>query len=116
MAGWLPLAATLPFVAVLLGSGAWASRRYVGFDQLPSHFGITGKADSFAPRRVMSWLLPVLFSLAIVAIGTLSILIPPEMRNGDPVVGTLVGGVSLVGAQIFVLGLTERWARKQRKK
>ena len=115
MGAWLPLAATLPFVAVLLGSGAWASRRYAGFDQLPSHFGLTGKADSFASRRVMTWLVPVLFSVVLVAIGTLSIAIPAEMRNGDPVVGTLVGGVGLVGAQIFLLWLTERWVREQRK-
>lgn len=111
MTGWAPLAAALPFVAVLLASGAWANRRYARFERLPSHFGITGKADAYAPRGTMAWLLPLLFSAALIAIAVFVAVLPREMQNGDPLVGVMVGGSGLAGAQLFVLWLTERWAR-----
>jgi hypothetical protein len=96
-----------------LWSGFWASRRYARFEKLPAHFGISGKADSYAPRRVMSWLLPIAFSAVLVAIAILMILIPAEFRNGDPLPGVLVAGAGLLGGQVFVLWLTERWVREQ---
>ncbi len=113
MAEWLPLAATLPFVAVLLLSGLWANRRYRSFERLPAHFDIRGKADAYASRRTMVWMLPTLFSIMLVAIALFTIFLPRELQNGDPVVGVLVVGLALAGAQVFVLRLTESWARGQ---
>ena len=108
-----PLLISLPFVGVLLASGAWASRRFARFEQLPGHFDFRGRATRMAPRRVMVWMLPILFSAMLVFITLLTEMVPPEYRNGDPLVGALIGGVSLVGAQALVLWLTDRWARRQ---
>lgn len=110
---WAALVLTLPFVAVLLYSGAWADRRYRRFDKLPGHFDFHGKATRMTPRRTMAWLLPVIFSLSLIAVALIAALAPPEMRNGEAWPGVLVGGAALVAGQAFVLWLTERWARRQ---
>ena len=113
MGEWLPLLATVPFVAVLLASGRWANRRYARFDELPGHYDIRGRATTMAPRRVMAWMLPVLFSIVLVAIAIFTALVPPEYRNGDPLIGILVGGLGLLAGHALVLWLTERWANRQ---
>ena len=108
-----PLLVSLPFVVILLASGVWASRRFACFDQLPGHFDIRGRVTRMAPRRTMVWMLPVLFSLVLVFLALVTQGIPPEVRNGSPVTGALIGGITLVAAQFFVLWLTDRWARQQ---
>jgi uncharacterized membrane protein len=113
MQSWLPVLASLPFVALLLASGHWANRRFAAFDELPAHYGIDGEPTRFDSRRTMAWMLPVLFSIVLMVIALLTGLLPAEMRNGDPVTGVVVGGVFLLTGQIFVLWLTLRWARKQ---
>ncbi|MBU1253436.1 hypothetical protein Q9K01_03295 [Qipengyuania sp. DY56-A-20] len=113
MAAWLPLWVAMPFVGLLLLSGLWAGRRYARFEQLPGHYDIAGNPTRMAPRRTMVWMLPMLFSLVLLTIATFTALIPREMQNGEPAIGALFGGVSLVAAQMFVLWLTERWARRQ---
>ncbi len=114
MIGWLPMAAALPFAALLLSSGAYADRRFARFDELPAHFDLAGKATRMAPRRTMAWMLPILFSIALVAIAILTSVLPRHMQNGDPVAGVIVGGLGLLAAQALVLWLTERWARSRR--
>ena len=113
MAWWGSFLAAFPFAVILIASGFWANSRFARFDRLPSHFNIRGEADAFAPRRLMAWALPILFSLILLAIPVLVIVLPPEAQHGDPLPGVVLGGTSLVGAEIFVLWLTVRWARKQ---
>lgn len=113
MAWWWSIGATLPFIALLLASGVWANSHFSRFDRLPAHFDASGKATRLAPRRVMAWLLPVLFSVVLTLVTLLAAFVPPQYRNGDPLVGALVGGFALLGAQAFVLWLTARWARTQ---
>jgi hypothetical protein len=61
----------------------------------------------------MVWLLPILFSFSLAVIALLTLVIPKSMQNGDPTIGVIVGGVGLLGGQLFVLRLTEKWARSQ---
>ena len=113
MERWAPVAVVLPFVLALTYSGYWAARRYARFDELPGHYGFDGEPTRMAPRRVMVWMLPVIFGCILAMIAALAVILPREVQNGDPVVGALLGGVGLLGGQVFVLWLTERWARKQ---
>lgn len=109
-----PLFVSLPFVAILLASGVWASRRFARFDELPGHFDFRGRVTRMAPRRTMVWMLPVLFSVLLVFLALVMQGIPPELRNGSPVTAALIGGITLVAAQFFVLWLTDRWAGRQK--
>lgn len=109
-----PLFVSLPFVAILLASGVWASRRFARFDELPGHFDFRGRVTRMAPRRTMVWMLPVLFSALLVFLALVMQGIPPELRNGSPVTAALIGGITLVAAQFFVLWLTDRWAGRQK--
>ena len=113
MERWLSLAAALSFICMLIGSGVWASRRYARFDQLPGHYDFGGRPTRMQSRRLMVWMLPVLFSLTLAAISLVPMLVPPNLVNGDPMIGVIIAGLGLVGAQVFVLWLTERWARSQ---
>ena len=113
MERWAPVAVALPFVSALIYSGFWAAKRYSRFDELPGHYGLDGEPTRMAPRRLMVWMLPVLFALSLVIIAGLAVMLPGGARNGNPVVGTLVGGAGLLGGQLFVLWLTDRWARNQ---
>lgn len=108
-----PLLISLPFVAVLLASGVWAGRRFARFDLLPAHFDFRGRVTRMAPRRTMVWMLPLLFSITLMFLALVTQGVPAELQNGSPVTGAVVGGVSLVLAQFFVLWLTDRWARRQ---
>ena len=108
---WWPIVVALPFVVALMLSGVWASNRFASFDKLPSHFDLRGKADRFAPRGVMVWMLPVLFSLMLVGTAAAFLLVPQHMQNGDQVPGVIFSGCVLVAAQVFVLWLTVRWAQ-----
>ena len=112
MAG-LPIVVALPFVGLLLLSGFWASRRYARFEKLPGHYDLAGNPTRMAARRTVVWMLPVIFSVALLAIATFTVGLPREMLNGDPTIGSLVGGIGLLGGQISVLWITERWARRQ---
>ncbi len=105
------LTLALPFAVALLLSGVWAHRRFDGYSQLPSHFNIRGEADRFAPRGVMVWLLPVMFSMMLLGIAAAFEYIPQEMQNGDPSTGVLITGFTVLGGQALVLWLTVRWAR-----
>lgn len=109
-----PLFVSLPFVAMLLASGVWASRRFARFDELPGHFDVRGRVTRMAPRRTMVWMLPVLFSVVLVFLALVMQGVPAEQRNGDPVVGVVVAGITLVASQIFVLWLTDCWANRQK--
>lgn len=105
------LTLALPFAVVLLLSGVWAHRRFEGYSELPSHFNLRGEADRFAPRSVMVWLLPVMFSVLLLSIAAAVEYIPQEMQNGDPRTGILISGFTLLGGQALVLWLTVRWSR-----
>lgn len=113
MAIWSAISLALPFIAVLLASGAWASRRFAAFDELPGHFDFKGRASRLTPRKVMVWLLPATFSVMLLVISGAMGAIPRELQNGDPTTGILIVGITLVAAQGFVLWLTDRWARGQ---
>ena len=113
MGAWLPLVVTLPFVALLLLSGAWANRRYARFDEIPGHYDFRGDPTRMSPRGMMVWLMPAVFSFALIVINAASVLSPPEIRKGSPILNALFMGVLLLGAQALLLWLTERWARQQ---
>lgn len=109
---WLPIAATAPFILVLIASGFWANAHFAEFDELPRHFDWRGRATAFASRSMMAWALPVGLTVAMVLLALLITLTPPELRNGEPVTGVLIMGTGFVAAQLFVLWLTCRWAKQ----
>lgn len=64
-------------------------------------------------RRTTAWLPPVRFSVTVAAIAVLVGPLPRGMRNGDPAVVALIGGLALPDGRFLGLGLTDRCARKQ---
>ncbi len=100
-------------IMVLLVSGWWTNRAYARFDQLPGHYDWRGRATRMEKRSVMAWLLPVVFSITIVAIAALQMLLPPEMHNSDPSTPLFLLPCLLIGAQALVLRLLSRWAKTQ---
>ena len=113
MGSWSAITLVLPFIAVLLASGAWAARRFAAFEQLPGHFDFKGRASRLTPRNVMVWMLPGLFSVMLSVSAAAMAAIPRAYQNGDPSTGILIAGLSFLAAQGFVLWLTDRWARQQ---
>lgn len=112
-----PSVASLAFAAlciiVLLASGWWTDRRYRRFDRLPGHYDFTGKATRMDSRKVMAWLLPVMFSLVIAAMTGLQLALPAQARSGDPSALLYLMPMILIGAQGLMLGLLHRWAARQ---
>lgn len=112
-----PSVASLAFAALsivlLLASGWWTDRRYRRFDQLPGHYGLTGKATRIDSRKVMAWLLPIMFSLVIAAMAGLQLAIPPEAHRGDPSTPLYLMPPILLAVQGLVLWLLHRWAARQ---
>lgn len=109
-----PSVASLVFaalgIAVLLASGWWTDRRYRRFDLLPAHYDLTGQPTRMDSRRVMAWILPVIFSLVIAAMAMLQLLLPPEAHNSDPSTPLYLLPPILLAAQGLVLWLLRRWA------
>lgn len=110
---WLPLILCTPFVLLIMASGLWANRRFRRFKRLPGHFDITGKATYLAPRSLIIWYIPIVLSTVLIAIALAGVLVPRELQNGDAVTGVVLGGVCILGAQMLILWLTERWASRQ---
>jgi len=63
----------------------------------------------------MVWLLPVFFSVMMVAIAIALYFVDPKYRNGDPLLALVICAASFLGSQAFVLRLTSRWADRQRR-
>jgi hypothetical protein len=112
-----PSAEALAFAALvivlLLASGWWTERRYRRLDRLPAHYDFAGRPTRMDSRRVMAWLLPVMFSLFIGAMAALPMILPPEMRDGDPSTPLYLLPPVFLGAQGLVLWLLHRWAARQ---
>lgn len=100
-------------IVLLLVSGWWTERRYRRFDRLPSHYDLTGRPTRMDSRRVMAWILPVMFSLFIAAMAALQTVLPPEMHKGDPSLPLYLLPPIFLGAQGLMLWLHHRWAAHQ---
>lgn len=97
-------------VAVLLGLALRTSRRFQGFEQLPTHFDLRGRADAFGPGHVILWVVPGILMSTLALIAAIMIIVPREMQNGDPVTGMLICVSALIGAQVLIIWLLGRWA------
>ena len=100
-------------IALLCWSAVWTDRTYRRFDRLPGHYDVRGEATRMAPRRVMAWLLPVTFSIALIGLAAVLTYVPADMQNGDPTTGLALASITLLGAQGLILWLLSRWARRQ---
>lgn len=100
-------------IALLLASGWWINAAFARFEKIPAHYDWRGRATRMERRAVMAWLLPVAFSVILIALVVLLIVLPAEMINGDPSLGLYLATVLLVGAQVSALMLLSRWARRQ---
>ena len=110
MAAWASLVAVLPFVLLLCASAVWADRRYAAFEEIPRHFDIRGEADALEKRRTMVWALPAAFSLFLLFFGGV---VPLVSEPGTSFVGPTIGiGLVVCAAQVLVLALTDRWAKR----
>ena len=115
MSGWLPLAITAATVGLLLLSGRWASKRFAEFDKLPGHFDFAGRATRMTSRSRMVWLLPITFSAMMVVVAVMIYSVPGDYGSAGPLPWLIFTGGSLLGSQVFVLWLTDRWAKQKRK-
>lgn len=100
-------------IMVLLVSGWWTNRAYARFELLPGHYDWRGRVTRMEKRSVMAWLLPVVFSVSLMAMMVMFITLPSEMVNGDPSIGLYLVTVTFLGSQAFVLRLLSRWAKTQ---
>ena len=66
-----------------------------------------------APRRVMAWALPVLYSVFLLVMALIVLLVPAGQQNGSALPGVLVAGAAFAAAQWLVITLHERWAGRQ---
>mgnify|MGYP006267143571 CR=1 FL=1 len=107
--GALTLAAAA--IALLGMSGLWAERRYRRLDRLPAHFDVSGNPTRFAPRPVVIWFTPAVFTGALLTIVTLVTTLPGEQVRGDPDHAVIGASLIMLGAQAFVIRLVDRWAR-----
>ncbi len=114
MQQWLPLLVSLPIIAGLLWSGWWTNERFSNLDELPGHYGLNGEATYMAPRRVMAWALPVLYSIFLLVLALVVLLVPAEHQDGSALPGVVFAGIAFGAAQCLVIWLHGRWARKQR--
>lgn len=115
MSHWTPVAVSLPFVSVLLASGAWADRYFSEFEKLPRHYNFSGEPTAYTSRTTMAWLTPGILTVTLLAIALLAVFGPPRWQTGDPLGGVLITGFGFLAAQAFILWLTKRWARSQRQ-
>ena len=100
-------------VSVLFGLALRTSRRFGRFEQLPTHFDLRGRADAFGPARVILWIVPGILMSTLALIAAIMVIVPREAQNGNPVVGIVITVVTLVGAQVLIAWLLERWAATQ---
>ena len=105
-------------IAFLSATGAIAlatERLTRGFDQVPTHLGISGKPDAFGSRWVVIGLIPAIHVLTYAVLVAVPLLGLPT--HGDPAAGLAVGivmtGVTFAGAQGLIFVLTRRWRRGQ---
>ena len=109
-----PLLVTAPFVLILLASAWWAERRYARFDWLPSHFGFSGAANSFVPRRLMTLGLPLTLGTVLTFIAAASIFAPADLHDSSPAASVVISGAGMLFAEGLTLWLVECWVRNQR--
>ncbi|MEQ8412448.1 MAG: hypothetical protein RIC51_00655 [Erythrobacter sp.] len=107
--GALTLAAAA--IGLLLLSGLWVEWRYRGFARLPVHFDGSGRATRLAPRRVVIWSTPTIFVGLNGFIVFLVQTLPRDDLRGEPDEALMIVAIVLLGAQLFILWLVERWAR-----
>lgn len=100
-------------VLILLVSGWWTDQRYDRFAMLPAHYDIRGKATRMAPRTVMAWTIPVMFSVLLLALTFMIAILPGAAENDDALAAAIFSCVTMLCAQGFVLWLLARWAREQ---
>lgn len=109
--GVLTLAAAV--IALLGLSGFWAQRRYRRFDRLPVHFNASGKPTRFAPRRAAVWAAPVIFAVVLALVAALARALPPDQVRGDPDHAVILASLLVLGGQVFVLWMIDRWVTGQ---
>ncbi|MEL6530323.1 MAG: DUF1648 domain-containing protein [Pseudomonadota bacterium] len=100
-------------ICLLVLSGLWAERRFRRFDQLPAHFDFAGRATRMASRSFVVWLAPSIFIAILGLTVFLAYAMPADQLNGDPGEAIVYSSVIILGAQIFVLWLIDRWSRRQ---
>lgn len=103
----------VPTILLLFAAGLWTDRRFSRFDELPAHYDFRGRPTRFASRRLMAWLIPITFSVILVAILLTLVATPPELHKGDPLEGLIFSCITMLAAQLFVCWLHERWAQQQ---
>lgn len=100
-------------VTILLYSGAWTDRKFRRFDKIPAHYDLRGQATRLTSRRPMAWLIPIMFSVMLMAFAAMLTLIPSEYINGDPKAAFWIILFTLPTAQALILWLLSRWAARQ---
>jgi hypothetical protein len=102
--------ATLVF---LIASALWAERRFARFVNLPMHYGFTLEPTRMGSRSAAIWL-PTGILVAVVLLNALlPTILGRDHINGDPDFGLTFASLAIVAAQIFILWLHTRWARRQ---
>ena len=100
-------------VLFLLLSVVWAKQRFGHFEHLPQHYDWRGKATRLGPPSLIIWGLPLIDIAIMIAIAALFVFVPRELQNGDPTTGMVFASLVIAGSHVFILWLTDRWARAQ---
>ena len=113
MAAAIGAAIVALFYLAVMAAMSWrASKRLPAEGDVPIHFDIRGKADSFGSRWVTLALLPALFAV-IVAVSLIPAFDGAVIKGpGGLVLGMIVTGAIVVAAHALIIGLLLRWARR----
>jgi lysylphosphatidylglycerol synthetase-like protein (DUF2156 family) len=109
LSGFAITSAALCIVACI-ALAFWSEAKYRSYSRLPVHFDISLKADKFASRSFVLWMMPAV-SISIVGLIIGATLLFPQSVNGDPSVGLTFASILLVITHLFILWLIGRWAR-----
>ena len=89
-----------------------ANMRFRAEPRLPMQWGLTGKVNWSAPRRVALAFMPVLTGVMLSFVTILSMTVPPRAGQEHLVLpGTAFIGAALVAAQLFHFWLIRRTLR-----
>lgn len=95
----------------LLGGMWWLRRRFAGYEHLPHHFDLRGRADAFGPPWVILRFVPIILITAHTAVFILMLASYDPQEASAALVGAAVVALSMVGSLGLISSLMLRWAR-----
>jgi len=103
------------YLAVAALLGRWADRRLAAHERLPMQWGVGGRTNWSAPRRLALVVTPLLSGIGLLAAAVLIGFSSGEPNVSDGEILRLLASLGVVGIAVYAgwLALVMRWARAQ---